>query len=56
MKIHHRVTEDTEDGVFSLAGSPAFQRDRPLAREKSLRLRRELFSLPPAVNTKPLGY
>ena len=32
MKIHHR---GTEEGDVSLAGSPAFQRDRPLAREKS---------------------
>jgi hypothetical protein len=32
--IHHRGTEATEEEGFSLAGSPAFQRDRPLAREK----------------------
>ena len=37
MKICHRGTEDV---IFSLAGSPAFQWDRPLARKKSLRLRR----------------
>ncbi|MDH3851336.1 MAG: hypothetical protein OEV18_16275 [Deltaproteobacteria bacterium] len=56
MKIHHRGTEDTEGGVFSLAGSPAFQRDRPLAREKSLRLRRKLFSLSPSVDMKQPVY
>ncbi|MDH3555014.1 MAG: hypothetical protein OEU80_14175 [Deltaproteobacteria bacterium] len=56
MKIHHRGTEDTEEGDFSLAGSPAFQWDRPLAREKSLRLRRKLFGLAPTVGMEPLGY
>jgi hypothetical protein len=56
LKIHHRGTEDTEEGDFSLAGSPAFQRDRPLAREKSLRLRRKLFSLAPTVDMKPPVY
>ncbi|MGB6927929.1 MAG: hypothetical protein WBH05_01810 [Syntrophobacteria bacterium] len=56
MKIHHRGTEYTEEGDFSLAGSPAFQRDRPLAREKSLRLRRKLFSLSPTVDISPPGY
>ncbi|MEE9530657.1 MAG: hypothetical protein V3W52_06685 [Syntrophobacteria bacterium] len=56
MKIYHRGTEYTEDVVFSLAGSPAFQRDRPLARLKSLRLRRKLFSLDPTVDMKPPGY
>jgi len=47
---------DTEEGGFSLAGSPAFQRDRPLAREKSLRLRRKLFSLSATVDMKPAVY
>jgi hypothetical protein len=49
LKIHHRVTEDTEDGVF-------FPGRETTAREKSLRLRRELFSLAPTVDPKPLGY
>jgi len=47
---------DTEEGGFSLAGSPAFQRDRPLAREKSLRLRLKLFSLSATVDMKPAVY
>jgi hypothetical protein len=49
LKIHHRGTEITEEGIFSLAG-------RRTAREKSLRLRRKLFSLSPTVDMKPPGY
>ena len=50
-----RVTEATEEINFSLAGSPALQRDRPLAREKNLRLRRGFFWSYPGVGMKPVG-
>ena len=60
LKIYHRGTEITEKGVFPWPGdppaSPCSHGGLVTAREKSLRLRRKLFSLAPTADMKPPGY